>query len=67
MANMGLALAAQGEREDAVEWLRRAVASGPGVVLARNNLGLLLRMGRFAEAETVLRGAIEISPRRPCT
>ncbi|MCM8794883.1 MAG: tetratricopeptide repeat protein [Candidatus Omnitrophica bacterium] len=60
--NLGLALAAQGRHEEALEEFRKAVALNPLDAVAHNNLGLaLLKQKRVGEAEAIFRELIRTS------
>lgn len=61
--NLGLALAATGNRSEAIEHYTEALRINPGYAKAHNNLGSALRReGRFAEAGEHLRAAIRLEP-----
>jgi len=61
--NLGLALAAAGRRDDAVQQYAEALRIDPRSAPARNNLGLVLRsQGRFEEAEAHFREVLRIDP-----
>lgn len=66
--NYARRLFADGDGEAVVPVLQRVVALQPGHINARSMLANILRTdGRFAEAETQLRGIIEVSPARAGT
>ena len=59
----GLAAAASGRLEEAVEYLEQAVAAAPAVRSMRTNLGLALaRLGRHDQAAQTYRAALELEP-----
>ncbi|UCG33200.1 MAG: tetratricopeptide repeat protein [Phycisphaerales bacterium] len=61
--NLGVCLARQGQTEQAIEHLRRAVETNPRLFEARFNLGMTFaRDGRPADAEREYRRALETEP-----
>ena len=63
MNNLGVALAAEGRLEDAVEQYRRALEVRPIYAEAHSNLGVaLVKLGRVAEAISHYREALRIWP-----
>jgi tetratricopeptide (TPR) repeat protein len=61
--NLGTALEAKGQYDEAIEWFQRALRVRPNSSEAKNNLGSTLsEQGRLAEAEVPLAGAIKFSP-----
>jgi tetratricopeptide (TPR) repeat protein len=59
----GIAAAGRGAADEAIDWLRKAVASQPGLGAAQANLGVLLvALRRHAEAEPPLRAAVALMP-----
>ena len=64
--NLGIALAAAGEREAAVASYRRSLALNPAGIDALNSLGNVLReLGERREALALYRRAVELEPRQP--
>lgn len=62
LANLGIALAAAGEGEEAERALREAAEAQPGNAQVAFNLGVLLAGGGREEAEPWLRRAVELAP-----
>ena len=59
----GIAAAGRGAGDEAVAWLREAVALQPGLAAAQANLGLLLvALRRHADAEPHLSAAVALMP-----
>ena len=59
----GIAAAGRGAGDEAIAWLRKAVAMQPDLAAAQANLGLLLvALRRNAEAEPHLRAAVALMP-----
>jgi len=64
--NLGAALTAKGQFDEAIENLRQAVQINPNYYEAQNNLGAALAAkGRFDEAIENFRKAIQINPNYP--
>jgi tetratricopeptide (TPR) repeat protein len=61
--NLGLALMADGQTDEAVAHYRKALEIYPGFAGAHNNLGVaLMKMGRTEEAVAEYRAALEVEP-----
>jgi Tfp pilus assembly protein PilF len=61
--NLGAVLGAQGRRDEAVAWLRRAVAARPDFPQAHGNLGRALQeLGHTGEAVASFRTAVQRDP-----
>ena len=62
-ADLGLALGARGEFEEALQWADRAISADPSYVVSYLNRGLILAEGkRYAEAAGSLQQALRINP-----